>query len=238
VWIPGFKWLTSCKVDLLYFPFDTQLCEVQFNNWVYGAPYVTFTSSLGHAVMGYYTPNGEWDITETKVASQQFVVDYTELGPLYGTIIDSIAFRLELKRIPGYYTLNVIAPGVLMTIMSFLLFYLPVESGEKISLGITVSLAFSVLMLMISDMTPRVGDSTPIMSEYGGIKKLECISIQKGVLHYHVHSSMLNIGSICNHNEVYFRYVFDSLTGPDWSVCSHDHSGPEHIPHKSREASA
>ena len=28
LWYPGFKWETSCAVDLLYFPFDQQICKV------------------------------------------------------------------------------------------------------------------------------------------------------------------------------------------------------------------
>ena len=34
--IPGLKWVTSCKVDLRYFPYDKQQCNISLVNWSYG----------------------------------------------------------------------------------------------------------------------------------------------------------------------------------------------------------
>ena len=34
-WVPGYKWRTGCKVQLKYFPFDTQNCSILFNGWMY-----------------------------------------------------------------------------------------------------------------------------------------------------------------------------------------------------------
>jgi len=43
-------------------------------------------------------------------------------------------------------------------------YWLPPEAGEKVSLGVTVLLAFSVFQLVISDSVPENSDVTPLLS--------------------------------------------------------------------------
>ena len=43
------------------------------------------------------------------------------------------------------------------------MFWLPPDSEEKISLSITVLLAFSVFQFVVTDLTPTSSDSTPII---------------------------------------------------------------------------
>jgi len=42
-------------------------------------------------------------------------------------------------------------------------FWLPPDSEEKISLSITVLLAFSVFQFVVTELTPNSSDSTPII---------------------------------------------------------------------------
>ncbi len=53
-----------------------------------------------------------------------------------------------------------------MTMASVLVFILPVESGEKVSLSITIMLSYSVLLLVVSDVTPRSGTGQPLLGGY------------------------------------------------------------------------
>jgi len=48
-------------------------------------------------------------------------------------------------------------------------YWLPPEAGEKVSLGVTVLLAFSVFQMVISDSTPENSDFTPLLSEYSAV---------------------------------------------------------------------
>ena len=61
--------------------------------------------------------------------------------------------------------MNVITPALFVIVISLTVFWLPPDSGEKVSLGITVLLAFSVFNLIIMDNTPRTSDFTPFMSK-------------------------------------------------------------------------
>lgn len=47
-----------------------------------------------------------------------------------------VTFTFQLRRKPLFYTVNLIVPAIGITIFSFLVFYLPSDSGEKVSLVI------------------------------------------------------------------------------------------------------
>ena len=162
-WSPGFKWVTACNVDLFYFPFDEQFCEVQFVNWMYGAQSVNLTYQIDEVDTSYYSPNGEWNLVGTKVGREDFL--YLDDNGEITFALPMIAFRLHLVRYPSFLVINVVIPALIMTLMTLLVFLLPAEAGEKLSLGITVLLSYSVILLMVSDITPRVSDSVPIISE-------------------------------------------------------------------------
>jgi hypothetical protein len=53
----------------------------------------------------------------------------------------------------------------MLSILTLLVFCLPPESGEKIALGITVLLAFSVFMLAIAENMPETSEHIPLISK-------------------------------------------------------------------------
>ncbi len=53
----------------------------------------------------------------------------------------------------------------MMSTLTVLVFCLPPDSGEKIGLGITVLLAFSVFMLAIAEKMPETSESIPLIGK-------------------------------------------------------------------------
>ena len=157
LWVPGFKWRSSCPVDLTFFPFDKQVCQMEFMNWVYGERSANMTVTDAHVDQNYFVKGGEWSLLSTSVTMiSRKIPDFPDTFP-------AVIVSLTLQRDPSYFTLNVIVPCVIITFMAVLVFFLPSESGEKISLGITVLLSYSVLLLMIADITPRTAKQ-PLLS--------------------------------------------------------------------------
>ena len=58
---------------------------------------------------------------------------------------------------------NIVLPCMMMSVLTLLVFCMPPESGEKIALGVTVLLAFSVFMLAIAEKMPETSDSVPLI---------------------------------------------------------------------------
>ncbi len=158
VWSPGMRWRTICTVDLFYFPFDSQLCDVVFTNWNYGIDLVDVVEFPGiPVILGNLEQNEQWEIVNTTVKS--FKVEQPDITT------PVVLFTLHLQRKPMYYVMNVLVPTFIISLVSVLVFLLPVEAGEKVSLSITVLLSYTVLLLIISDLSPKSGDTTPLIGK-------------------------------------------------------------------------
>ncbi|KAG9347193.1 hypothetical protein JZ751_006120 [Albula glossodonta] len=71
-----------------------------------------------------------------------------------------------MRRRTLYYGLNLLIPCVLISGLALLVFLLPADSGEKISLGITVLLSLTVFMLLVAEIMPATSDSVPLIAQY------------------------------------------------------------------------
>ena len=168
-WIPGGQWITECAVNMKLFPFDTQTCNVTFINWVYKAALQYRMRNPGKIRLDVYSPNREWDLV--KATSNTSILRIEFDGNLTMTLSTAM-FSLELRRSSGYYVLNLIVPSMTLSLISVLMFWLPPNSGERVSFGITILLSFSVTMLMMSDVTPKSGSDMPILCKYRSDKIL------------------------------------------------------------------
>ena len=70
-----------------------------------------------------------------------------------------------LQRRTLYYTYNVIIPCVMLSSLTLLVFWMSADSGEKVSLGLTVLLAFSVFMLLIAENMPATSNFVPLIGK-------------------------------------------------------------------------
>ena len=74
-----------------------------------------------------------------------------------------VTFTIIMRRRTLYYLFNVVFPCLWLSVLSLLGFWLPADSGEKVTLGITVLLAFSVFMLLIAESMPATSEFVPLI---------------------------------------------------------------------------
>ena len=91
---------------------------------------------------------------------------YLQVEALSNRTYIEIVFRLILKRKSVYYVMNIIIPTAVLALLSSLTFIVPTESGEKLSVGVTILLAFSVFGLILSDNTPQTSNNPPALGEH------------------------------------------------------------------------
>ena len=104
-----------------------------------------------------YVFNGEWELLTVGVQRNEII---------YACCVEpypDVTFTIVIRRRTLYYLFNVIFPCLWLTVLSLVGFWLPPDSGEKITLGITVLLAFSVFMLMIAENMPATSEFVPLM---------------------------------------------------------------------------
>ncbi|XP_046372590.1 neuronal acetylcholine receptor subunit alpha-7-like [Haliotis rufescens] len=156
-WAPGEAFQTFCKVDISSYPFDKQRCDIEFFIWGMGLEEVVLHPLHDGINTDAYKKNGEWDILATKAHQE---VRGTS------TIMSMIVISFLLERRSFFYILNIVMPVLVLSILNVFVFLIPVESGEKISYGITVLLAFGVFMSFISDMLPQTSESICMLAVY------------------------------------------------------------------------
>ncbi|XP_034758086.2 neuronal acetylcholine receptor subunit alpha-7-like isoform X1 [Acipenser ruthenus] len=157
-YLPPGIFKSSCYIDVRWFPFDVQRCDLKFGSWTYGG--WSLDLQMIEADITGYIPNGEWDLVEVPGRrSERFYDCCKEPYP-------DVTFTVVMRRRTLYYGLNLLIPCVLISGLALLVFLLPAGSGEKISLGITVLLSLTVFMLLVAEIMPATSDSVPLIAQY------------------------------------------------------------------------
>ncbi|KAJ8390992.1 hypothetical protein AAFF_G00097700 [Aldrovandia affinis] len=149
---------STCYIDVRWFPFDVQKCNLKFGSWTYNGWLLDL--QMLAVDISTYIPNGEWDLVG--VPSKRNELYYECCKEPY----PDVTFTVTMRRRTLYYGLNLLIPCVLISGLALLVFLLPADSGEKISLGITVLLSLTVFMLLVAEIMPATSDSVPLIAQY------------------------------------------------------------------------
>uniref|UniRef100_A0A1B6LF62 Neurotransmitter-gated ion-channel transmembrane domain-containing protein n=1 Tax=Graphocephala atropunctata TaxID=36148 RepID=A0A1B6LF62_9HEMI len=77
-----------------------------------------------------------------------------------------VTFTIQIRRRTLYYFFNLIVPCVLISSMALLGFTLPPDSGEKLTLGVTILLSQTVFLLRLAQVLPQTSEALPILGTY------------------------------------------------------------------------
>ncbi|TKS82100.1 Neuronal acetylcholine receptor subunit alpha-7 [Collichthys lucidus] len=157
-YLPPGIFISTCNVDVRWFPFDIQRCELKFGSWTFDGWLLDL--QMKEADVSGYMPNGEWDLLE--VPGGRHEVFYDCCAEPY----PDVTFVVTLRRRTLFYALNLLIPCVLLSSMTLLVFLLPANSGEKISLGqyfastmviVGMSVVATVIVLQFHHHNPNSG---------------------------------------------------------------------------------
>jgi len=162
LWIPPAIYQSSCTIDVTYFPFDQQTCIMKFGSWTFTGDQVSLSlfNNKNHVDLSDYWKSGTWDIIEVPA----YLNVHNNTGP-QPTETD-ITFYITIRRKTLFYTVNLILPTVLISFLCVLVFYLPAEAGEKVTLGISILLSLVVFLLLVSKILPPTSLVLPLIAKY------------------------------------------------------------------------
>ncbi|KAI3380730.1 hypothetical protein SNEBB_001552 [Seison nebaliae] len=171
IWEPPVIYKSYCQIRVEYFPFDEQDCYMKFGTWSYDGQAIDLqhisntgeddnhTVKLGWDLSEYY-PNVEWDVMSIPAA--RYVKKYECCSELY---ID-IKFNITLRRKTLFHTVNLIVPCLCISFLSLFVFYLPSDSGEKMTLSLSILVSLTVFFLLLIDIIPPTSIVVPLMGKY------------------------------------------------------------------------
>ena len=172
---------TYCPMNLRYFPFDKQTCSIEFahifpragisylsvsngsNFKYYIKPGIVFFTDSVQQYTALMTQNGEWELLNLTLHTEQLEAvlsqNHNETYPFFEIVF-------ELKRKPTFYVIILMLPTALVNFISVIGFLLPSEAGEKVSLQLTALLSYVLLVLVVVDIIPPVGENFPLIGEF------------------------------------------------------------------------
>ena len=156
LWYPGGLFQTYCTVDIAYYPFDTQLCSFDIITW--SEPVQFLNGSFAEPVydlLDILENHPAWDLVGT---DSEYVLRPTGYWVLM--------FKIVIKRKTLFYIINIILPMTLLSSLNSLVFILPAQSGEKMTVSVTSFLSLAVFVSFINEALPQNSDSLCFFSVY------------------------------------------------------------------------
>ncbi|CCD68494.1 AcetylCholine Receptor [Caenorhabditis elegans] len=165
VWIPPGVLKFVCQLDVTWFPFDDQVCEMKFGSWTFHGYAIDLqidddTNGTQSMDLSTYLVNGEWQVISTNAKR---VVSYYKCCP---EPYPTVNYYLHIRRRTLYYGFNLIIPSLLISLMAILGFMFPPDAGEKITLEVTILLAIVFFLSMVSEMTPPTSEAVPLIGVF------------------------------------------------------------------------
>ena len=119
-WLVAEEFTTTCNIKPQYFPFDIQQCALVIFGATTMVPGYENFSAVGLNTKEYLN-SSEWTLLETTPSN----VDKP---------FKQMHFTFKFKRTSDFYVVTMIVPLIALSILGLLMFPLPADSGEKISL--------------------------------------------------------------------------------------------------------
>ncbi|XP_062380462.1 neuronal acetylcholine receptor subunit non-alpha-2-like isoform X1 [Sardina pilchardus] len=157
-WTPPASYKSACTMDVTFFPFDRQNCTMKFGSWTYDGSMVDLVLTDEQVDRKDFFDNGEWEIlsaTGARGNRRDELLSYP-----------FITYSFILKRLPLFYTLFLIIPCLGLSFLTVLVFYLPSDEGEKLSLSTSVLVSLTVFLLVIEEIIPSSSKVIPLIGEY------------------------------------------------------------------------
>ncbi|KAM5307309.1 neuronal acetylcholine receptor subunit alpha-2 isoform 1-T2 [Glossophaga mutica] len=159
-WVPPAIYKSSCSIDVTFFPFDQQNCKMKFGSWTYDKTKFDLEPMEQTVDLKDYWESGEWAIVNATGTYNSKKYDCC------AEIYPDITYYFVIRRLPLFYTINLIIPCLLISCLTVLVFYLPSDCGEKITLCISVLLSLTVFLLLITEIIPSTSLVIPLIGEY------------------------------------------------------------------------
>ncbi|XP_045770637.1 neuronal acetylcholine receptor subunit alpha-10-like isoform X2 [Maniola jurtina] len=161
-WLSHGIYVSVCDINVEQFPFDVQLCTMKWASWTYDGFQLDLKKQFDEGDTTNYQTNGEFDLVS---------FDAIRHNEYYSCCVEpypDITYIIKLRRRPMFYVFNLILPCLLINGIALLVFYVPSESGEKVTLGISALLSMTVFLMTIRDTLPPT-EKTPLISLYYGV---------------------------------------------------------------------
>uniref|UniRef100_A0A8C5QRL5 Cholinergic receptor nicotinic alpha 1 subunit n=1 Tax=Leptobrachium leishanense TaxID=445787 RepID=A0A8C5QRL5_9ANUR len=138
-----------------------QNCSMKLGTWTYDGTLVVINPESDRPDLSNFMESGEWLMKDYRCWKHWVYYTCCPDKPYL-----DITYHFVLQRLSLYFIVNVITPCLLFSFLTGLVFYLPTDSGEKMTLSISVLLSLTVFLLVIVELIPSTSSAVPLIGKY------------------------------------------------------------------------
>ncbi|XP_068162288.1 5-hydroxytryptamine receptor 3A-like [Antennarius striatus] len=157
------KLVSTCRLDVHKFPFDTQRCNITIGSAIHSVEEIRIlplsnASRITQFSQELIRSQGEWEFLHLSIANLNLTI--------YGRVWEQLVFTFVMKRRPHLHVINFLLPILFFLCLDLASFFISDDRGEKLGFKVTVLLAISVLLLILNDILPAMSNQTPLIATY------------------------------------------------------------------------
>ncbi|XP_032430529.1 5-hydroxytryptamine receptor 3A-like [Xiphophorus hellerii] len=155
--------VSTCKMDVHRFPFDTQECSISIGSAVYCEKEMRILASSNSSRVTQFSQQimktqGEWEFLRLSVNNSLLTYENRSW--------DMLMYTVTIKRRPLLHVINFLLPILFFLSLDLASFFISDHRGEKLGFKVTVLLAISVLLVILNDILPAMSNRTPLIATY------------------------------------------------------------------------
>lgn len=135
-----------CIADVRFYPFDSKICTLQLYVSGYHSSELKFKNQSKTFNMEMFVNNGPWSIKRTLIFVQTIYINNKS--------VEILKLDVSMQRISDRDVWDLF-PIIVLSGIQIVVFYLPHETGERISFSVTVLLAEVVFLTVIQEKIPE-----------------------------------------------------------------------------------
>ena len=142
-WVPEGIYHVICDVTIKHYPFDRQSCNLTLYASDAAPSEVSLEPLLDGVSTELYRHHPEWKLLSVNT----YKIEYS------GVYLFNIV--VELERRTAYIMYTVVSPLISLSVLNIGIFLVPISSGEKGSIAVTIFLSYEVFVSAVSDELPH-----------------------------------------------------------------------------------
>ena len=169
-----------CDVNYLKFPFDRQICQLQFSLERYfehffkpGFDVKLVPRNESEAGLFEWFENDEWELIKVTQETRNYTYQKIQQNNQQleikfsgnETFMTGFEVNITLQRYPHFYVVNILIPILVLSVMGQTAFAVPENEDAKIVVPLTVLLGFMFVQGIVANELPRSAEY-PLLAMY------------------------------------------------------------------------
>ncbi|KAM9788458.1 5-hydroxytryptamine receptor 3B, partial [Neosynchiropus ocellatus] len=169
----------ACNLEMYAFPFDKQNCSLTFRSWLHSVKEIDLGLwRSAEAITNdkkEFMNDGEWELLA--IPSSYWHVHQDDMGYAH------IQFNVLIRRRPLLYVVGLLIPSIFLMLVDVISFYLPLNSGTRITFKISILLGYTVFRVNLTDELPVTAVQIPLIGVFFAVcMAMLMLSLTKSIL--------------------------------------------------------